>query len=190
MNFILISGPPAVGKMTVGQELSRRLNYPLLHNHHSIELALDLFSWETPEFKRINSGIRELVFDTVADSTRLRGFIFTLVIAFDLEKDVAEVRKIFARFQEKGWTPLLVELYAPLSKRLERNPTANRLAHKPSKRKLELSENNLHDMEARYQMSIAENEPQPFPEAGYLRLDNSELSAAAAAARIIEHFDL
>jgi shikimate kinase len=33
MNFIVIFGPPAVGKMTVGQELARLTGYKLFHNH-------------------------------------------------------------------------------------------------------------------------------------------------------------
>ncbi|MEL7221843.1 MAG: hypothetical protein AAGJ93_11020 [Bacteroidota bacterium] len=53
MNFLLLTGPPAVGKMTVGQAISKQLGYPLFHNHHSIELTLELFSWGTPEFRAI-----------------------------------------------------------------------------------------------------------------------------------------
>ena len=36
--FIMIVGPQAVGKMTVGQELSKITNLKLLHNHMTIEL--------------------------------------------------------------------------------------------------------------------------------------------------------
>jgi dephospho-CoA kinase len=143
MNFLLLTGPPAVGKMTVGQEIAKRLGYPLFHNHHSIELTLELFSWGTPEFRAINSGIRDLVFNTVANSKNTPGFIFTLVIAFDLEEDILEVEKIFDQFRAKQWNIAVVELYSPLSIRMERNHTPNRLRHKASKRKLELSADNL-----------------------------------------------
>lgn len=187
MNFIIIAGPPAVGKMTVGQELSRQLGYPLFHNHHSIELTLDLFAWGTPEFKAINSGIRDLVFDTVSKSKNVAGFIFTLVIAFDYEEDVTEVKELFARFEAKGWRPLLVELYAPLETRLSRNKTPNRLAHKPSKRKLELSRENLLHMEQKY---LLNSEQDIFGEIRSLRINNTDLSAAEAASRIIAHFEL
>ena len=187
MNFILIAGPPAVGKMTVGQALSKRLGYPLFHNHHSIELTLDLFAWGTPEFKKINSGIRELVFNTAAQSENITGFIFTLVIAFDLEEDLEEVRRINRTFQEQGARSILVELYALLDTRLERNQTPNRLAHKPSKRKLELSEENLRRMEQKYSLN---SEGSPLTEMEHLRVDNTDLSADEVAAQIVEHFRL
>lgn len=187
MNFIIIAGPPAVGKMTVGQELSKQLGYPLFHNHHSIELSLDLFAWGTPEFKAINSGIRELVFKTVSSSKDVAGFIFTLVIAFDYEVDVQEVKDLFAQFRQEGWRPLLVELYAPLETRLERNTTPNRLAHKPSKRKFELSQKNLLKMEEKYALNSGAD---VFPEIEKLRIDNTQMSAEAVAKQIIQAFDL
>ena len=187
MNFILIAGPPAVGKMTVGEELSKQLGYPLFHNRHSIELSLDLFAWGTPEFKAINSGVRDLVFSTVAKSKNVPGFIFTLVIAFDYEEDVQEVNKLFAQFQEEGWRPLLVQLYAPLETRLERNHTPNRLSHKPSKRKLELSRENLLNMEKKYALN---SEEEVFPQVESLRIDNTKLSAEEVAQRIISNFEL
>lgn len=187
MNLILLTGPPAVGKMTVGQELSKQLGYPLFHNHHSIELTLDMFRWGTPEFKAINSGIRELVFDTVVKSENLKGFIFTIVVAYNLIRDVEEIRKVFDAFSEHGWQPHLVDLYAPLEVRLNRNPTPNRLKNKPSKRNLEFSQQNLLKMEEKYQMSADEN---PFPNAHYLKIDNALLSATEVAEIIISQFSL
>lgn len=185
MNFLIITGPPAVGKMTVGQVLSQRLGYPLFHNHHSIELTLDLFAWGSPEFKAINSGIRELVFKTVAASPNVPGFMFTVVFAFDLEEDIEEGRKLFQQFTEKGWTPYLIELYAPLEKRLERNITPNRLAHKASKRKLELSRENLIKMGSKYKLN---SEGEVFPGIPHLKIDNSQLSAEEVAEQIIQSF--
>ena len=38
MKFIIITGPQAVGKMTVGQELVKITNLKLLHNHMTIEI--------------------------------------------------------------------------------------------------------------------------------------------------------
>lgn len=43
--LIIITGPQAVGKMTVGQELSRMTNFKLFHNHMSIDLVNHFFSY-------------------------------------------------------------------------------------------------------------------------------------------------
>jgi hypothetical protein len=51
MKFILITGPQAVGKMTVGQELEKITGLKLFHNHMSIELVLNFFGYETPQLK-------------------------------------------------------------------------------------------------------------------------------------------
>ena len=53
MNLIILFGPPAVGKMTVGQELSRLTGYPLLHNHMTIDLVTEFFDFGTPQFGRL-----------------------------------------------------------------------------------------------------------------------------------------
>ena len=43
MKFVLITGPQAVGKMTVGQELVKITKLKLLHNHMTIEPVLEVF---------------------------------------------------------------------------------------------------------------------------------------------------
>ena len=88
MNLVFLLGSPAVGKMTVGQALAKQLAYKLLHNHHSIELALSFFGHGSPEFKAINEGVRNLIFETCAKSKNLDGLIFTLVMAYNLQEGV------------------------------------------------------------------------------------------------------
>lgn len=187
MNFFLITGPPAVGKMTVGQQLSKKLDYKLFHNHHSIDLTLNFFYWGEAGFKKINEGIRQLIFNTVAEDRTLKGFIFTLVWAFDMQEDwdyVADIKKLF---EANDWTFHIVELYAPVEARLARNKTENRLLHKSSKRNIAASDKNLLKLEDGYEMNT---DGTKIKEQNYLKIDNANLSAAATAEQIIEHFGL
>ena len=43
MKFVILFGPLAVGKMTVGQELEKITGLKLFHNHMTIELVLPFF---------------------------------------------------------------------------------------------------------------------------------------------------
>ena len=45
MKFVLITGPQAVGKMTVGQEISKITGLKLLHNHMTIEVVTKIFDY-------------------------------------------------------------------------------------------------------------------------------------------------
>lgn len=185
-NFVLITGPIAVGKMTVGQELSNRMDYPLLHNHHSIELAMDLFDHGTPEFKSINSGIRRLVFDAVSQSKTVPGFIFTLVWAFDLQEDWDFVAKLRKLFEDQGWRFYIVELAADLEERLKRNKSENRLKHKASKRDVEASRKRLLKHDEDWQMNSEDRKP---AEDDYLLINSTQLSVGQVVDKIMEAFD-
>lgn len=46
--FVLIFGPQAVGKMTVGQELAKMTDLKLFHNHMTIDLLEPLYGF-SPE---------------------------------------------------------------------------------------------------------------------------------------------
>ena len=46
MELIVVHGPPASGKFTIAQTLSQKLGYKLLHNHLTVDLALQVY----PEF--------------------------------------------------------------------------------------------------------------------------------------------
>lgn len=66
--LVVIVGPPAVGKMTVGLELSDLTGIPLFHNHLSIEAVLPVFEFGSEPFNRLVSGFRRQVFTEVAQS--------------------------------------------------------------------------------------------------------------------------
>lgn len=63
MKFVLIFGPQAVGKMTVGQELERISELKLFHNHMSIEMVAPFFSYSTPPGKRLVRLFRQVIFE-------------------------------------------------------------------------------------------------------------------------------
>jgi shikimate kinase len=61
--LLFLVGPPAVGKMSVGQSIAERTGLRLFHNHISIEVALRYFGFGTPAFYRIDGEIRRLVIE-------------------------------------------------------------------------------------------------------------------------------
>lgn len=74
--LVIILGPHAVGKMTVGQELAKITNLRLFHNHMSIELTRKLFVHPEKEWGIFNETIRQTVFELFAKGD-FSGLIFT-----------------------------------------------------------------------------------------------------------------
>lgn len=184
--LVFIIGPPAVGKMTVGHELARRTGLKLFHNHHTIELVLQFFPFGTPPFGRLVSEFRRRIFEEVAAS-HLPGLIFTYVWAFDQPSEHESVARLAEIFSSRGGRVVYVELEATQEERLRRNETEFRLAEKPSKRDVAVSRARLLEHDAMYRLSSA---GEFDARADWLRMDNTDLSSAAVADRIIAHFSL
>lgn len=186
MNLIILFGPPAVGKMTVGQEVQKLTDYRVFHNHMTIDLVTPFFDFGTPPFSRLVGSFRKQILIEIAESD-LPGVIFTFVWALDEPKDtdfVGELREIFT---SRGGKVYFVELDSDLETRLKRNKTENRLLHKPSKRNLDWSEKNLVSLEDTYTMNSEGEIPFDDP---FLKIKNAELSAQEAAIQIKDFFGL
>ena len=76
MKLVIIFGPHAVGKMTVGQELARRTGLKLFHNHMTIEVVSDLFENIPGERGRLTNLFRKEIFESYSRSDEY-GMIFT-----------------------------------------------------------------------------------------------------------------
>lgn len=187
MKLVLLTGPQAVGKMTVGQALAKITDLKLFHNHQTIEIIRDLVPLDEAGWKLVDQ-LREAVFRAFAKSGQY-GMIYTLLCVFP--KDAAYWDWIKNCFREEcpegDFEFYFVELEADFGERLCRNKTENRLLHKPSKRDLEWSEGLLHSYEEQYRMNSL---PGEVTEPNYLRIDNTRLSAEETAARIKEAFGL
>lgn len=186
MSLVVIFGPPAVGKMTVGHALAERTGLRLFHNHVTSDVVTRFFDYATPAYGRLITEIRTRIFEEVAASD-LPGLIFTYVWALDDPRDTTFVDRLASIFRERARAAYYVELAASQEERLRRNASTFRLAEKPTKRDLEASRRHLLDADLRYRLNSAgEFEGR----SDYLRIENDEVEPAAAAERIIEAFGL
>ncbi|TMV46321.1 shikimate kinase [Paenibacillus mesophilus] len=186
MKFILIFGPQAVGKMTVGQELEKITGLKLFHNHMSIEMVAPFFSYGTAPGKRLVKLFRQAIFEEVANSD-LDGLIFTYLWSFDRQADWDYVESVCRIFESKGGIVCFVELEAELELRLERNKSPHRLLHKPTKRNIEFSENDLISKMENNRLNSYDGE---IKRENYMRINNSTLSPDMVASMIKQRFDL
>lgn len=184
--FVLIIGPQAVEKMTVGQELSKLIGYKLFYNHMTIEMVRLIFDYDKKAYQKMNQLIRYEVFKEFAKSNE-KGIIFTG--CFDFEKDFAEEKEETDKWTDLFEESYVVELEATLEERLRRNKTANRLEHKASKRDLEWSENDLLLSMKKHRLNSELGEGEKIFK-NYMKIDNTNLSAEEVAKMIKERFEL
>ena len=186
MKFILITGPPASGKMTVGKALAKRTGLKLFHNHMSIELVNNFFDFGTEGFRKLDKLIRFGIFNEVSQSD-LPGLIFTLVWAFDIQDDWDYVNEILAFFNNVNDEVYIVELEADLDERLRRNKQPDRIKVKQSKKDIVRSEEVLLNQEGKYRMNSVKGEMSDF---NFYKIDNTNLSPEVVVDKVLAYFNL
>lgn len=187
VELVLLFGPPAVGKMTVGRSLCRLTGWRLFHNHLAIEPLLEVFEFTSPSFQRLKDEFWRRVLEE-AVVAGLPGLVATYVWALERPEDAAQLERWLAPVLGAGGTVRLVELVAPLAVRQERNNTAARLAAKPSKRDRAFNDANIVELE-RFVLDtdgddVCLEARELLARHPCLRLDNTALSADEAALRI------
>jgi len=186
MNFVVIFGPPAVGKMTVGYELAKLTDMKVFHNHMTIDLVLEFFPYGHEKFNTLVSEFRRRIFEEVA-SSELPGMIFTYVWALDQEGDKKTIDSYIGIFKRNGAGVYFVELEADLDQRLERNKGEFRLSKKLSKRDTEQSEKHLLDTQDQYKLNSTDDF---FYTENYVKINNTDLMPEETAKRIAQTFGL
>ncbi|MBQ6235367.1 MAG: AAA family ATPase [Clostridia bacterium] len=184
-NLIVVSGPQAVGKMTVAEALRDKLRYHMMMNHDSIELSDRIFGFGTPAQREFNGAIRESAFALAVKHNV--DLIFTFVCAFDMPEDVNYLKALEAQFTESGGAFYFVELSATLETRLFRNETPHRMEMKPTKRNMEWSRRDILETAEQYKLNTDAGETL-F--AHHLKIDNTHLSPDEVADRVIAAFGL
>ena len=186
MTLLVIFGPPAVGKMTVGLELERLTGFRLFHNHMTVDPVIRLFPFESPAYRRLVEEFRRRIFEEFAASGE-RGLIFTFVWALDQESDRSFVERSMKIFTDKAADVWFVELQASQEERLRRNGTPLRLSEKRPQRDVAGSNAFLLDADRRYQLNTSNDFFYPDR---HLKIDNTNLGPELTARQIVERLHL
>jgi len=185
MKLIVLFGPPAVGKMTVGNALSKLTGLKLLHNHMTIDLVLNFFDWKTPQFKLADEFRVRLLEEIV--SSDLKGVIFTYAWALDHTPDNDFINSCCDIFEQQNASIYFVELEADKKERRLRNESSYRLEQKPSKRDLKKSRKRMRENE---QSHVFNTRDIPFQRANHITINNTSLSPEEVANSIITQLNL
>lgn len=182
MKYIMIFGPHAVGKMTVGEELEKLTNLPLFHNHTTIDLVLKYLTWD--EGVGLIIKFREDIMNGIVEYNK-PGLIFTMIWDFDSKADWDYIEKNDKIFKDAD--KYYVELYSDLETRQERNITENRLNKKWTKRNIEWSQKEIVSSMGRHRMTSHDGE---IKYKNYIKIDNTSKSPKQVAKIIKETFSL
>jgi hypothetical protein len=123
--LLIIFGPPAVGKTTIGKILESKTDFKLFHNHMVMDSVMHLFGVGTPSEDKLSRIIRENIIKEAAEVGM--NLIFTYVWNFGKEKGKTNIDFYKNIYESAGGKVIFVELIAPLSVRVKRadNPMRN-----------------------------------------------------------------
>ena len=181
MIYVLIVGPPAVGKATVAREVARLTGFRLVPNTLTAEMLLDVFRRSERPFSRLHVEFQQRILEEAAAAGV--SLVGTAAWAFDEELDWAISRSRF----EAGGKTFIAELEAPFVTRLVRNHFPDRVRAKPNQQAT-LTDDVMREMEAKYRLSSDSGELDEF--GPYLRIDTTRVSAGEAARLIVAGFGL
>ena len=204
--LVLILGGQAVGKMTVGEELEKQTNLKLFHNHMTIELANHFYGFgddldeltrkqQKALFSDLRDRLRLVVFDNVAKSF-LPGLIFTGAMYYDSEEVWQIMNSYIQAFKNSALSigeetrVFIVELNCHIDERMKRNVSENRLTKKPSKNNIEWSRKDIEKQLLTKRIESNDEDIKRFAADGFIKIDNTNLSAFDTAQIIIKHFGL
>jgi shikimate kinase len=175
VKLVLIYGPPAVGKLTVGKALAKQTGFRLFHNHLAIDAVKPVFDFGTPSLWKLVGRLRKEVLDEAAKEGV--DMIFTFVYAKG--EDDEYVKEIVRAVESHGGEVCFVRLHC-IPKELDRR-VANRSRKKIGKL---TSRSALAELGSKFDLTSE------VPFARSLSLDTTRVSPKKVSAAIAKHFAL
>ena len=127
MRFVVLTGPPAVGKLTVARELQLLSGWRLFHNHLIVDALLAVFEFGSADFIELRESIWLDVFSR-ASKAGVDGLIFT----FNPENTVAQdfITRLVADAKARGDSLSFVALTCDEAEIERRLGSASRVGQK------------------------------------------------------------
>jgi adenylate kinase family enzyme len=179
MKLVIIFGPPAVGKTTVGKALEERSNLKLFHNHMVMDGVMHIFGVGTPAEDKLSKNIRKSIIQEAAEQNI--DLIFTYVWNFSKEKGKNNIDTYKEIYESQGGEVFFIELTAPLEIRAQRADMPDRKkekAHAPDKERV------LY-LEEQYNFQA----PEPFFYDNYKKINTENKTPEEIAEEIIAYLE-
>lgn len=173
MKLIIIYGPPAAGKHTVGNVIAERTGFKLFHNHVTIDCAKPVFEFGTPAFWRIVAKLR---FDVIAEAAR-EGVDLIHTFCYEFGADDEHFAGLISAAEENGGEVHLVLLLCDDEERRRRIGNESRVRI-----------GKLTDPESIGRKQI--NLTTPLPGRETLVIDTTQSPPEVTAAQIVRYFGL
>ncbi len=181
-NVVVIYGTVAVGKFTVANELHKLINYKFFHNHHTHDLARQLFEMGDIHLDKMIHHIRFLVFREIAEAKINVVTTHTYSSNYVSKTGITDpmyMKKIESIVERNGGRACFVHLVADEKEILKRVLGESRKNYRKLRDKKILKEYlNKNNWKT---IALVKNN---------LQIDNTNLSAKKVAQIIIKHFKL
>lgn len=172
--LVYLYGPPAAGKLTIGQLVAERTGFRLFHNHLTVNAVREIFPFGSPAFVEVLHRLRLDVFATAARVGT------SLVFTNNSIWGGPDARERFAAFADgaaravadEGGRTLFVSVTAPIATLEARVADDSRRAH-----------GKLVDVDRLREM-LASHDPSPLHDDD-LVIDTGALGAGAAADLVV-----
>ena len=174
MKLIVIHGAPAVGKLTVANELGERIGFKVFHNHLSIDCVKPVFEFGTPAFWRIVATIRT---ETIAEAAR-DGIDIIHTFCYEKGADDDHFRSLIAAAEDNGGTAHNVLLLCSSEERQTRIGNESRVRIGKLTDPTSVTRLDKPDLES------------PLPGRDTLTIDTTRIPPGEAAEQIIDYFGL
>lgn len=175
MKFIIIYGPPAVGKLTTAKELAAITGYKLFHNHMSVDVVRSLYEFGVPKFWKLVRDVRTMLIESAAEDDI--DLIFTFV--YDAGTDDELIKSYMKIVEDRGGEVLLVQLLTSKDNLKARVSEESRKEFKKM-----TSPESLQKWFDEYKLF------EEIPERKSLVIDNSNMSAKEVAQKIVDEYKL
>jgi shikimate kinase len=175
MNFVLLYGPPGVGKLTVARELARLTGFRLFDNHVSIDAVRHVFDFDDEAFWPLNVRFRLDVYEAAAKY----GIDLITTLAYVYPDDTEVVGTMLKSVESYDGRVALVHLTCKLPV-LEGRITSESRRFSSKVNSVEVARINMEQKD--YFTSV--------PGRDSLRIDNTDLAPEITAEQIAEHYAL
>ena len=176
MKFVVICGPPAVGKLTVAKELAKITKFKVFHNHLAFDLVHTLFEFNKGVFWKLITKVKMTVIEAAAKEKSVKGIIYTFCYEPSDDPQIRKLEKLLKKHSVKIYYVHLMTNKTTLFKRV-----------KHASRKNFGKVKTIKNLKSAFKTWRLFHVP-PFEP--LLRMDNTKLSAKKAALMIKQFYKL